>query len=77
VQPLGPGWLLTLVFGTVGQIEFVLSVVRIKGLTCNAVTGYRLKNSFVGGGGWNFVGCAIWVQNLVSHFEGGTQTEGF
>jgi hypothetical protein len=25
----------------------------------------------------NFASCAVWVQNLVSHFEGGTQTEGF
>jgi hypothetical protein len=25
----------------------------------------------------NFASCAVWLQNLVSHFEGGTQTEGF
>jgi hypothetical protein len=25
----------------------------------------------------NFASCAAWMQNLVSHFEGGTQTEGF
>jgi hypothetical protein len=25
----------------------------------------------------NFVSCTVWVQNLVSHCEGGTQTEGF
>jgi hypothetical protein len=25
----------------------------------------------------NFAGCAVWVRNLVSHFGGGTQTEGF
>jgi hypothetical protein len=25
----------------------------------------------------SFVSCAVWVRNLVSHFEGGTQTEGF
>jgi hypothetical protein len=37
----------------------------------------------IGGGGrintqtCNFASCAVWVQNLVSHFEGGTQTEGF
>jgi hypothetical protein len=26
---------------------------------------------------FRFAGCAVWVRNLVSHFEGGTQTEGF
>jgi hypothetical protein len=25
----------------------------------------------------NYASCAVWVRNLVSHFEGGTQTEGF
>jgi hypothetical protein len=25
----------------------------------------------------NFSSCAVWVRNMVSHFEGGTQTEGF
>jgi hypothetical protein len=25
----------------------------------------------------NFACCAVWVRNLVSHFEGGTQTEDF
>jgi len=25
----------------------------------------------------NFASCTVWVGNLVSHFEGGTQTEGF
>jgi hypothetical protein len=25
----------------------------------------------------NFASCAVWVRNLVSHYEGGTQTEGF
>jgi hypothetical protein len=25
----------------------------------------------------NFASCAVWVRNLVFHFEGGTQTEGF
>jgi hypothetical protein len=25
----------------------------------------------------NFAGCAIWVQNLISHFEGGTQIRVF
>jgi hypothetical protein len=25
----------------------------------------------------NFASCAVWVRNLVSHFEEGTQTEGF
>jgi hypothetical protein len=25
----------------------------------------------------NFACCAVWVRDLVSHFEGGTQTEGF
>jgi hypothetical protein len=25
----------------------------------------------------NFASCAVWVRNLVSHFEGGIQTEGF
>jgi hypothetical protein len=25
----------------------------------------------------NFVTCIVWVRNLVSHFEGGIQTEGF
>jgi hypothetical protein len=25
----------------------------------------------------NFASCAVWVRNLVSRFEGGTQAEGF
>jgi hypothetical protein len=25
----------------------------------------------------NFASCAVWVQNSVSHFEGGMETEGF
>jgi hypothetical protein len=25
----------------------------------------------------NLVSCTVWVRNLVSHFEGGTETEGF
>jgi len=25
----------------------------------------------------NFASCAVWVRNLVSHFEAGAQTEGF
>jgi hypothetical protein len=27
--------------------------------------------------GINISSCAVWVRNLVSHFGGGTQTEGF
>jgi hypothetical protein len=36
----------------------------------NKPKGQNVRNCY-------FASCAVWVRNLISHFEGGTQTEGF
>jgi hypothetical protein len=50
--------------------ECLLSFSLLSSRIIQKTKDYNIQNC-------NFASCAVWVRNLVCHFEGGTQTEGF
>jgi hypothetical protein len=59
----------------VDKVQEMLAIIQSKIFSLPVSYIKRLKIKIYKNN--NFSSCAVWVRNFVSHFKGGTQTEGF